>query len=102
MQAMRADYFGRTYYGTIMGFSSMIVMLGMIAGPLVAGILRDRTESYQMGFTILALLAGLGSIFFWLATPPPRPRRPNSEGAATTARGEPAPAPASGASGGSG
>jgi MFS family permease len=99
MQAMRADYFGRTYYGTIMGFSSMIVMLGMIAGPLVAGILRDRTDSYQMGFTILALLAGLGSIFFWLATPPPPPQRPDSEDATLATRAEPTPAPASGGSG---
>jgi sugar phosphate permease len=99
MVAMRADYFGASSFGTIMGFSSMIVMLGMIAGPLVAGILRDRTESYQMGFTILALLAGLGSIFFWLATPPPQPRRPNSEATTPATRGEPTAAPTSGASG---
>ena len=100
MQAMRADYFGRTHYGTIMGFSSMIVMLGMIAGPLVAGILRDQTGSYQLGFTILALLAGLGSIFFWLATPPPPPQRPDGEGATPAIEGRPTATPTSG--GGSG
>ena len=30
MGAIRADYFGRAAFGTIMGFSSLIVMLGMI------------------------------------------------------------------------
>ncbi len=73
MQALRADYFGSTSFAKIMGISSMIVMMGMMGGPLVAGILADRTGSYQTGFTILALLAGAGMIFFVLATPPKRP-----------------------------
>lgn len=70
MQSMRADYFGPTHFGTIMGFSSMIVMIGMVIGPLVAGFLKDQTGSYTMAFTILAIGAGIGSIFFILATPP--------------------------------
>lgn len=75
MQAMRADYFGRSSFGTIMGFSSLISMLGMTLGPLVAGLLADATGSYETGFTVLAGLAGLGSIFFILATPPKLPPR---------------------------
>ena len=73
MQSMRADYFGPTNFGTIMGFSSMIVMIGMIIGPLVAGFLKDQTGSYTIAFSILAIGAGIGSIFFSLATPPPQP-----------------------------
>jgi MFS family permease len=73
MQALRADYFGSTSFAKIMGLSSLIVMLGMMGGPLVAGILADRTGSYQLGFTVLALLAGAGVIFFILATPPKPP-----------------------------
>jgi len=73
MQSMRADYFGPTNFGTIMGFSSMIVMIGMITGPLLAGFLRDQTGAYTAGFTVLALGAGLGSIFFYLAKPPAPP-----------------------------
>ena len=73
MQAIRADYFGRASFGTIMGFSSMIVTLGMMTGPLVAGIMADRLGNYQAGFTVLALLAGLGSVFWVLATKPSRP-----------------------------
>jgi len=73
MQSMRADYFGPTNFGTIMGFSSMIVMIGMVIGPLVAGFLKDQTGTYTMAFTILAIGAGVGSIFFYLATPPEPP-----------------------------
>jgi sugar phosphate permease len=70
MSAMRADYFGSLSFGTITGVSSMIVMIGMMAGPLVAGILADRTGSYVPGFCVLAAMAALGSIFFALARRP--------------------------------
>ena len=73
MSAIRADYFGSAAFGTTTGFASMIVMLGMMGGPLIAGILADHTGGYELGFTILAALAALGSIFFVLAR---RPRRP--------------------------
>ncbi|MQA00098.1 MAG: MFS transporter [Dehalococcoidia bacterium] len=75
MQAMRADYFGRASFGTIMGFSSMIVMWGMMTGPIVAGFLYDRTQSYELGFTVLAAFAALGSVYFVLATKPAAPAR---------------------------
>lgn len=72
--AMRAEYFGPHSYGTIMGFSSMIVMLGMIVGPIFAGAIYDGTGSYEIGFTLLALIAGAGSLLMLLAgSPPPRP-----------------------------
>jgi sugar phosphate permease len=79
MQAIRADYFGRTSYGVIMGFSSLIVMIGTIAGPMVAGILADATGSYKSGFSVLAVLAGLGSVFFLLSK---RPHLPDAAEAA--------------------
>jgi MFS family permease len=75
MSAIRADYFGVASFGTIAGISSMIVMLGMMIGPLVAGIIADRTGSYVPGFQVLAALAAAGSIAFVFATPPPPPRR---------------------------
>jgi sugar phosphate permease len=75
MSAIRADYFGTASFGTIAGFSSMIVMLGMMGGPLIAGILADRTGSYVPGFQVLAAMAALGSIAFVFATPPPPPNR---------------------------
>jgi sugar phosphate permease len=76
MAAIRADYFGTASFGTITGFSSMIVMFGMMFGPLVAGVLADRTGSYELGFRVLAGLAALGSIFFLLAVRPERASAP--------------------------
>ena len=73
MQAMRADYFGRTAIGMILGLSLMIIMVGQVGGPMLAGILADLTGNYRLGFTILALTAGVGSLFFVLATRPERP-----------------------------
>jgi len=78
MQAMRADYFGRTSFGTIMGISSMIVMIGTTAGPLIAGILYDRYGSYELAFTIIAIIAAFGSIFFMLSWRPSPPALPQS------------------------
>jgi sugar phosphate permease len=73
MQALRADYFGRSSIGTILGLSFMIIMFGQIGGPMIAGMAADATGNYRAGFTTLALLAGLGSVFFLMAKKPARP-----------------------------
>jgi MFS family permease len=70
MQAIRADYFGRRAIGMIIGLSSLITVFGQIGGPLVAGAFADWTGNYRAGFTLLAVLAGLGSLFFLMAKPP--------------------------------
>jgi MFS family permease len=72
MVAIRADYFGARSFGTIMGFSSLIVMVGMTTGPLVAAYLADRTGSYAPGLAALALASLAGSAFFLFARPPKR------------------------------
>ncbi len=72
-QAMRADYFGATDFGKIMGFSSLVIMSGMILGPIVAGVLADATGSFTTGFLVLAAGAGLGAGWFWAAAPPAHP-----------------------------
>jgi sugar phosphate permease len=75
MNAIRADYFGRSAIGMIIGLSSMIIVIGQIGGPMIAGILADMTGNYRAGFTTLALLAGLGSAFFLFAKRPAGPTR---------------------------
>jgi MFS family permease len=70
MQAMRADYFGRGSIGMIIGLSAMILLIGQIGGPILAGLFADWTGDYRMGFTILASLSGVGSLFFLMAKPP--------------------------------
>lgn len=73
MQALRADYFGRSAIGLILGLSFAIIVIGQIGGGMIAGILADLTGNYRAGFTVVALLAGIGSVFFLLAK---RPRLP--------------------------
>jgi MFS family permease len=70
MQAIRADYFGRRAIGLIMGLSSLITVFGQIGGPIIAGAFADWTGNYRAGFTLLAVLAGVGSLFFLLARRP--------------------------------
>ncbi|MDO8280967.1 MAG: MFS transporter [Burkholderiaceae bacterium] len=70
MQAMRADYFGLRAIGMIMGMSAIIIALGQVAGPMVAGVFADLTGNYRIGFTVLALIAGTGSIVFMMAKKP--------------------------------
>jgi len=70
MQAIRADYFGRTSIGMIMGLSNLVTVLGNITGPILAGLFADWTGNYRVGFTILAIMAAIGSLFFWMARRP--------------------------------
>ena len=73
MQAIRADYFGRRAIGKIMGISSVIIAIGQIGGPLVAGGLGDATGNYLLGFTVLASISIVGSFMFLAARKPTRP-----------------------------
>jgi MFS family permease len=70
MQAIRADYFGRRSIGMIIGLSAMITVIGQIGGPIIAGAFADWTGNYRAGFTLLAMLSGVGSLFFLMAKRP--------------------------------
>ncbi len=70
MQAIRADYFGLQAIGMIMGLSALIISMGQVAGPMVAGVFADLTGNYRTGFTVLALMAGSGSVLFVMARKP--------------------------------
>ena len=61
---------GRTAIGMILGLSSMIMVIGQIGGPLIAGAFADWLGNYRVGFTIIAVLAAIGSLFFWMAKRP--------------------------------
>ena len=74
MVSLRADYFGPRSFGTIMGISSLIVMIGMTAGPIFCGWMFDQYGDYELAFTIIAFLSLSGSICFWAAKPPKLPQ----------------------------
>jgi hypothetical protein len=71
MQAMRADYFGLQAIGMIMGLSAFVIAIGQVLGaPWWPGMFADATGNYRMGFTLLALVAGSGSLLFLMAKKP--------------------------------
>ena len=88
MQAMRAEYFGGKAFGTIMGFSSLVVMFGMILGPLFAGFVYDVTGSYRGAFMVLSGAALVGAVFFWLAVRPAPPVALGDAAGASVAQGD--------------
>ena len=76
MVALRADYFGPKSFGTIMGFSSLVVMIGMTGGPIICGVMYDIYGNYQLAFTTVAFVSLTGSLCFWAARPPKNPTNP--------------------------
>ena len=78
MGSLRADYFGASHFGSIMGASMMVFMVGQLAGPVLVGSLADALGDYRLGFTILAALSILASVSFWFLAPPPPPVRRSS------------------------
>ena len=74
MMAIRADFYGRSHFATIAGFSTVVVMVGPLLGPSFAGAMSDAFGNYTSAFLVLGLLTGAGSIFFFMARQPPSPR----------------------------
>jgi sugar phosphate permease len=50
------DFFGRQHFATIRGMMSFFYMWGSFAGPVMAGAIYDRTQSYEMVLWILLML----------------------------------------------
>jgi MFS family permease len=71
-EPIRADYFGTKAFATIQGVSRTVITIGTFAGPILAGYLYDRTQSYTIAFAIFAAVsvASMGCMF--LAKPPAR------------------------------
>ena len=69
------ELFGPAVRASAIAVTNSIGRLATAAGPLLAGILTDVTGSYRIGFTVLAVLAGAGMLFFALASPPAPPAR---------------------------
>ncbi|MBI2853682.1 MAG: MFS transporter [Chloroflexi bacterium] len=57
---MVRDYFGRSSYGAILGFSNGIMIIGGISGPFLAGRAFDVWASYQGTWFAFAALAIFG------------------------------------------
>lgn len=68
--SIRAEYFGPRFFGTILGFSSLILMVGMSVGPIVTGFMADTLGNYVLGFCAMGAMCFVGAILFIFATKP--------------------------------
>jgi MFS family permease len=64
--AMVGDFFGRRYFATIRGMMSFFYMWGSFAGPVLAGAVYDRSQSYEIVlwgmFAVLAMATFLNAL----------------------------------------
>ncbi len=65
-----ADYFGRRSYGAIRGIALTVQVLAQAAGPLLSGVLRDWTGSYDRSLQCFLLLACLSVLTALLGRKP--------------------------------
>ncbi|MFW6195146.1 MAG: MFS transporter [Chloroflexota bacterium] len=70
LHAMRGDYFGRRSFATILGMSSLMLSLGMMASPVIVGWMFDQQGTYHWAFIGLAAGAFLASGIMMTATRP--------------------------------
>jgi sugar phosphate permease len=73
--AIRGEYFGRSHFGQISGFSQVISSPLGIAGPVLAGLLADIEGKYEMTFILFGALSLVASVPLFLAGPPRPPVR---------------------------
>jgi MFS family permease len=71
-----ADFFGRRSFGAIRGIALVVQVLAQAAGPLLSGVLRDRSGNYDLSLWWFAALAGLAMLAAFLARPPAPPGSP--------------------------
>ena len=71
-----AEAFGVKHFGSILGLISMVGVIPVVAGPLMAGIVFDKTDNYDLAFAITIVLFLGGAVFMALAQ---RPKPPQPE-----------------------
>ncbi len=71
--AMRGEYFGRRYFGTIFALSSFPMSIGMMLAPVIVGWSHDRYHTYDWSLYVLAAFCVLASVTALFATRPPTP-----------------------------
>jgi len=70
-----ANYYGRRSYGAIRGLALTGQVLAQAAGPLLSGVLRDRTGSYNLPLQCFAAISALAVLAALAAWPPQLPSR---------------------------
>jgi len=74
-----ANYYGRTFLGTIRGVVMPLQMLASSIGPLFAALIYDSTASYQWALSTYMVCWLLAAFFIFLAKPPRAPKPAETE-----------------------
>ncbi len=70
------EYFGRTHFAKIRGAMNFVHAWGSVIGPVVAGAVYDRTQSYsRLLWGLVGLLLVAGCLYALVVRPSPRPHR---------------------------
>jgi MFS transporter, OFA family, oxalate/formate antiporter len=65
-----ADYYGRASYGAIRGIALSVQVMAQASGPLLSGILRDWSGSYELSLQCFVVLSCLSVLAALLARQP--------------------------------
>ena len=68
-----ADYYGRRSLGAIRGVTEPLTTFGQAIGTVLAGLVFDLTDSYNLAFVTFAIMGGLATVLVLFARPPRRP-----------------------------
>ena len=69
MGPIAVEIFEGPQYGRIFGTLSIALVVGGAIGPWAAGVIYDRTGSYNLGFIIAIACCVVSSLAIWLAAP---------------------------------
>ncbi|MBT4072667.1 MAG: MFS transporter, partial [Chloroflexi bacterium] len=75
LHALRGDYFGSRYFGSILGISSFPMIVGMTATPVLVGLAFDLQGTYRWAFLFTATTAFISAGLILFAGRPVRPQR---------------------------
>ncbi|UCH19793.1 MAG: hypothetical protein JSU83_14605, partial [Deltaproteobacteria bacterium] len=64
------ECFGLVSFATVSGVAGLFTLSGAAFGPTIAGFIYDATHSYQMAFTIFAVLSIIAMFVILFARPP--------------------------------
>jgi len=67
--ALCAESTPRRALGTVFGLSNSIAFLGAILAPIITGLIKDWTQSFQWGFYLGAMAMGVAAILAWKTLP---------------------------------
>lgn len=68
-----AEAYGMRHFGSILGVTSMLGVVPMVSGPLIAGIVFDAYGNYDIAFVIMSAAYGMGAVAMALSRRPELP-----------------------------